>query len=82
MASAHGAAPWRPLADQPLSAVAPPPSQEHLFIVTELLRDNLYELYRYIGKSGWPPYFTLPRVRAIGRQARALPSSLPRRPLS
>ena len=42
--------------------------REHLFIVCELLRDNLYELYKYISKSGWAPYFTLPRVKAIGRQ--------------
>ena len=42
--------------------------REHLFIVSELLRDNLYELYKYIAKSNWPPYFTLPRVRCIGRQ--------------
>lgn len=42
--------------------------REHLFIVCELLRDNLYELYRYIAKSGWAPYFTLPRVRCIARQ--------------
>ena len=37
--------------------------KEHLFIVCELLRDNLYELYKYISKSDWTPYFTLPRVR-------------------
>ena len=42
--------------------------REHLFIVCELLRDNLYELYKYVAKSGWPPYFTLARVRSIGRQ--------------
>ena len=34
----------------------------------ELLRDNLYELYKYISKSDWTPYFTLPRVRSIAHQ--------------
>ena len=42
--------------------------KEHLFIVCELLRDNLYELYKYISKSDWTPYFTLPRVRSIAHQ--------------
>ena len=42
--------------------------KEHLFIVTELLRDNLYELYKYINRSDWVPYFTLPRIRAIAYQ--------------
>lgn len=42
--------------------------REHLFIVCELLRDNLYELYKYIAKSGWAPYFTIARVRSIGWQ--------------
>jgi serine/threonine protein kinase len=43
--------------------------REHLFIVCELLRDNLYELYRYIAKSQWVPYFTQARVRSIAQQA-------------
>ena len=42
--------------------------KEHLFIVCELLRDNLYELYKYISRSDWTPYFTLPRVRSIAHQ--------------
>ena len=42
--------------------------KEHLFIVCELLRDNLYELYKYISKSDWTPYFTLPRIRSIAHQ--------------
>ena len=37
--------------------------KEHLFLVTELLRDNLYVLYRYVES-----YFTLPRIRSIARQ--------------
>ncbi len=43
--------------------------REHLFIVCELLRDNLYELYRYISKSKWATYFTLDRVQSIAHQA-------------
>ena len=42
--------------------------REHLFIVCELLRDNLYELYHSVAKFHWPPYFTLARVRVIARQ--------------
>jgi serine/threonine protein kinase len=42
--------------------------REHLFIVCELLRDNLYELYKYVAKSGWAPYFTHARTRSIGKQ--------------
>lgn len=43
--------------------------KEHLFFVCELLRDNLYELYRYVSCSpSMQPYFTLPRVRSIAHQ--------------
>uniref|UniRef100_A0A0D9V7G0 Protein kinase domain-containing protein n=1 Tax=Leersia perrieri TaxID=77586 RepID=A0A0D9V7G0_9ORYZ len=42
--------------------------QEHLFIVTELLRANLYEFQKYNQESGMEPYFTLPRIQAIARQ--------------
>jgi len=42
--------------------------KEHLFIVCELLRDNLYEFSRYNRETGGEPYFTLPRVRRIARQ--------------
>ena len=42
--------------------------REHLFIVTELLRDNLYELYKYIANSDWTPYFSLARIRGIAHQ--------------
>jgi serine/threonine protein kinase len=42
--------------------------QEHLFLVTELLKDNLYEYSRYIRHSGAEPYFTLPRLKRIMRQ--------------
>lgn len=42
--------------------------QEHLFIVSELLKDNLYEFGRYIKETGSEPYFTLERLQSIMRQ--------------
>ena len=42
--------------------------KEHLFIVCELLRDNLYEFARYNRETGGEPYFTLPRLRRIAKQ--------------
>ncbi|KAG8380816.1 hypothetical protein BUALT_Bualt06G0055800 [Buddleja alternifolia] len=42
--------------------------QEHLFIVTELLRANLYEFQKYNQESGGEPYFTMDRLQAITRQ--------------
>ncbi|WVZ68296.1 hypothetical protein U9M48_017255 [Paspalum notatum var. saurae] len=42
--------------------------QEHLFIVTELLRANLYEFQKYNHESGGEVYFTLPRIQVIARQ--------------
>jgi len=42
--------------------------KEHLFIVCELLRANLYEFQKYNRESGDEPYFTLPRVQTIARQ--------------
>mmetsp|Transcript_5784 Transcript_5784/g.16245 ORF Transcript_5784/g.16245 Transcript_5784/m.16245 type:complete len:1133 (+) Transcript_5784:186-3584(+) len=42
--------------------------KEHLFIVCELLRANLYEFQKYNRESGDEPYFTLPRLQAISRQ--------------
>ncbi|XP_015688254.1 uncharacterized protein LOC102718785 isoform X2 [Oryza brachyantha] len=42
--------------------------QEHLFIVTELLRANLYEFQKYNQESGGEAYFTLPRIQSIARQ--------------
>eukprot|EP00899_Mesostigma_viride_P013059 jgi/Mesvir1/21754/Mv04159-RA.1 len=41
--------------------------KEHLFIVCELLRANLYEFQKYNRESGGEPYFTLPRLQAIAR---------------
>ncbi|KAK9742347.1 hypothetical protein RND81_03G165800 [Saponaria officinalis] len=42
--------------------------QEHLFIVCELLRANLYEFQKYNLESGGEPYFTMGRIQAIARQ--------------
>ncbi|KAL6503757.1 hypothetical protein OROGR_025680 [Orobanche gracilis] len=42
--------------------------QEHLLIVTELLRANLYEFQKYNQESGGEPYFTLHRLQVIARQ--------------
>ncbi|KAJ4819764.1 Protein kinase superfamily protein [Rhynchospora pubera] len=42
--------------------------QEHLFIVTELLRANLYEFQKYNQESGGEVYFSIPRIQAIARQ--------------
>ncbi len=36
--------------------------KEHLFIVTELLKDNLYEYYKYNRECEKTPYFTLGRL--------------------
>jgi hypothetical protein len=38
-------------------------SQEHLFIVTELLRANLYEFQKFNQESGGEAYFTLHRLQ-------------------
>ncbi|XP_027330928.1 dual specificity tyrosine-phosphorylation-regulated kinase 4 isoform X2 [Abrus precatorius] len=42
--------------------------QEHLFIVTELLRANLYEFQKFNQESGGEAYFTLNRLQFITRQ--------------
>ncbi|KAF7830939.1 dual specificity tyrosine-phosphorylation-regulated kinase 2-like isoform X2 [Senna tora] len=39
--------------------------QEHLFIVTELLRANLYEFQKFNQESGGEVYFTLSRLQMI-----------------
>jgi len=39
--------------------------KEHLFIVSELLRENLYEFGKYIRENNEEPYFTLPRLQKI-----------------
>ncbi|XP_010922554.1 uncharacterized protein [Elaeis guineensis] len=42
--------------------------QEHVFIVTELLRANLYDFQKYNQETGGEVYFTLPRIQTIARQ--------------
>nr|GLL28008.1 MAP kinase kinase kinase mkh1 [Ipomoea trifida] len=42
--------------------------QEHLFIVCELLRADLYEFQKYNRESGCEPYFTMLRLKTITRQ--------------
>ncbi|KAF5193847.1 Dyrk-family kinase pom1 [Thalictrum thalictroides] len=42
--------------------------QEHLFIVCELLRANLYEFSKFNQDSGGEAYFTLSRLQIITRQ--------------
>lgn len=42
--------------------------KEHVFLVCELLRDNLYEFGKYNREHETEPYFTLPRLQKITRQ--------------
>jgi serine/threonine protein kinase len=42
--------------------------KEHLCIVSELLRENLYEFGRYIRESEFPEFFTIPRLKRISHQ--------------
>jgi serine/threonine protein kinase len=42
--------------------------REHLFLVAELLRENLYEFGKFVRESGDAPYFTLSNLKKIGRQ--------------
>lgn len=42
--------------------------REHLIIVTELLRQNLFEFGKFIMDSGEEPYFTIPRLAYVTRQ--------------
>lgn len=42
--------------------------KEHLIIVTELLRDNLYEFSKYNRESGGDPYFTIGRLQKVSKQ--------------
>lgn len=44
--------------------------QEHLFLVCELLRANLYEFQKYNRENGDEPYFTLPHLQRIAQQVR------------
>jgi len=51
--------------------------QEHLFLVCELLRANLYEFQKYNRESGDAPYFTNACIQRIARQVCAECSCLP-----
>ena len=42
--------------------------REHLIIVTELLRQNLFEFGKFIVESGEEPYFTITRLAYVARQ--------------
>ena len=42
--------------------------KEHLFIITELLKDNLYDFQEYTNKNKMEKYFTLPRLQKIATQ--------------
>lgn len=42
--------------------------KEHLFIVCELLRENLYEVYKYNRQSQRDLYFTIPRLQKVAKQ--------------
>jgi dual specificity tyrosine-phosphorylation-regulated kinase 2/3/4 len=42
--------------------------KEHLILVTELLRANLYEFTKYNRESGTALYFTMPRIQSIAWQ--------------
>ena len=39
--------------------------KEHLIIVSELLKDNLYEVQRSFSKAGWPSFFTMGRIQRL-----------------
>ena len=41
------------------------PPEEHLIIVTELLRDNLYEFSKFNREQGQEPYFTLGHLQRV-----------------
>ena len=43
--------------------------REHLIIVTELLRQNLFEFGKFIIDNDEEPYFTIPRLSYVTRQA-------------
>eukprot|EP00934_Nitzschia_sp_Nitz4_P003771 Nitzschia sp. Nitz4//scaffold106_size73319//22485//26103//NITZ4_005732-RA/size73319-augustus-gene-0.10-mRNA-1//-1//CDS//3329532508//3761//frame0 len=43
--------------------------REHLVIVTELLRQNLFEFGKFILDNNEEPYFTIPRLAFVTRQA-------------
>lgn len=43
--------------------------QEHLLIVCELLKANLYEFHKFNRESGGEVYFTMPRLQVCNTNA-------------
>ena len=39
--------------------------KEHLFIITELLKDNLYEYQKFLRETKAPKYFTIGRLQKV-----------------
>ena len=42
--------------------------KEHLFLVTEILKDNLYEFYKFINENNYENYFNLKNLKSISKQ--------------
>ncbi len=42
--------------------------KEHLFIVGEILKDNLYDFYKYLNENNLENYFSLNRMQKITKQ--------------
>lgn len=42
--------------------------QKHVYIVTELFREDLHEFQKLVHKMRWPAYYTYPRIQRIAKQ--------------
>ena len=42
--------------------------KEHLFLVTEILKDNLYEFYKFANENNYENYFGLKNLKTISKQ--------------
>jgi serine/threonine protein kinase len=42
--------------------------KEHIFLVSELLKENLYECGKRLRHAGEPSYFTIPRLQRVAKQ--------------
>ena len=42
--------------------------KEHLFLVTEILKDNLYEFYKFINENNYENFFNLKNLKQITKQ--------------
>ena len=47
--------------------------KEHLFIVCELMHENLYEFSKFSKESGGEYYFGLPRIKKVAKQVLIAP---------